>query len=316
MKYILSAFLIFLVQKNCFSQEQPLYIGTTQVNLTYDREGNETYKLDSVNSEIILFHFAKIGQAWKGFWDIDSFYKTYSQLSNFGIFYRGKKLSSNSAVLDTAMYRIPYFDFPYHLQKLLLPRIGKEDTKFAGEFDFKFYRPLLISNSIKCKKINNIRFRKPTELDKIEVSKLLISEAKKLTIGDISSNKKLVEKVTKVLVINDSSKIVVANVNLNMYCYSQKIPFDSTETDNERIWFSEESQATAQSKKTWDCYFLITKNSAQYIGHSMHLLDYADFDNDGYDEIVFRQDIGDNYAGYIMISNKLTEVYDSGWSFH
>ena len=316
MKYFLFAFLMLLIQMNCYAQEQPLYIGTTQVNLEYDREGKATYKLDSANSEIILFHFAKIGHSWKGFWELDSFYKTYSQLNNFGIFFRGKKLSSNSAVLDTAMDRIPYFDFPYHLQKLILPRIGIKNTKFAGEFGFKFYRPLIISNSIKCKKVNIIRFRKPTELDKIDVSNFLISEAKKLTLGDISSNKKLVEKVTNVLVINDSCKIVVANVNLNMYCYIQKIAFDLTETDDERIWFSEESQAIAQSKKTWDCYFLITTNSAQYIGHNMQLVDYADFDNDGYDEIVFRQDIGDNYAGYVMIANKLTKVYESGWNFH
>jgi hypothetical protein len=316
MKYLLSVFIMLLVYKNCFSQQQPLYIGITQVNLAYNRERDATYKLDSLNPEIVLLHFTKIGQTWKGVYEIDSFYKMYSQINNFGIFFRGKRLSSNSGVIDTAMYRIPYFEFPYHLKNSTLPRIGNKSTEFAGEFGFKFFRPLLISNCVNCKKANNIRYRKPTPTDKTQVSNFLISEAKKLSLGDISSNKGLVEKVTKVLVISDSCKIVVANINLNMYCYSQKIPFDSTETDDSRIWFSEESQAIAYRKKTWDCYFLITKNSAQYIGHSMQLLDHADFDNDGYDEIVFRQDIGDNYAGYVMITNKLTDVFNSGWGFH
>jgi hypothetical protein len=316
MKCLFSAFLIFLVQKNCFSQQQGIYIGTTQVNLEYDRDGASTYKLDSVNPEIALFHFVKIGQTWKAIYDIDSFYTRYSQLNNFGIFFRGKKLSSNSAIIDTAMYRIPYFECPYHLKNSKLPGIGNKSTEFAGEFGFKFFRPLLISNCVKCKRAGNIQYRKPNNRDKIDLEDFLIIEAKKNSLGDISKNKNIVDKITKVITINGGCKIIVANINLNMYCYSQRIPFDSTETDDARIWFSEESQAIAYRKKTWDCHFLFNKGLIKYIGHSMQLLDYTDFDNDGYDEIVFRNDIGDNYAGYVLISNKLTEIFESGWSFH
>lgn len=309
--YIL-VFIFFI--PSAYSQKNNIIIGSIETNIEYD-DGKT--RLNKSNPYVGILHFYKQNGTWSEINLWDSFYfRKYEKIGQVNFFSRGKKFSSNNLSLDTSIYRRPFHYFPYRLAKLVFPQDGNKTKKFSWNSDFKVYRPQLFSNAKTYHKNFTVRYIKSTNNDNLSVINFLIKLAKEKKLGKIKPQK-LILKSYSTLFINDTCRIITVDVNLNMFCFEKNIPFDfPVDSIGYSVWTSELQEVTARYKKTYHYSFLKTNKTIRMIGTSMNYFDNMDFDNDGYDEIFLRGDEGDNYTGYVMITDKLSKIYFSGWSYH
>jgi hypothetical protein len=315
--FFLSIFFLWLYQPDTFSQSSSLIIGSIESNIDYDT--NVVFFLNKVNPYVGILHFYKESNIWheSNMWDSLNF-KKYENIGNVNFFSKGKKLSKNVLTLDTSMYRRPFHDFPYHLSNPNFAQVGRKSTKYSLEGDFKIYSPQLFSNATHFRRNQSPKYQKASAKDGTLISQYLIKLAEEKKLGDIL-RKKIIIKGYPTLIINDSCRIVTFDIKLNMYCYDKNVPFDYKEeldTNGDLLWTSESQQATAQYGETPKFSFLISGKQISLLSTNLEYFDNTDFDNDGYDEIFFRQEDGDNYTGYVMITDKFKNALYSGWSYH
>jgi hypothetical protein len=203
--------------------------------------------------------------------------------------------------------------FAYKLDKKQVPLVGKKSFEFSGMGGQKCYRPLIISNTLYSKQKNTPKYRAPNTNDSLLVSSYLIETATKLNIGNLDSIKeKIIKKVNSVLMINKDCYFIDADINLNMYCYKDKVPFS---TDLSYFLTNTQKYSISERKLTHKSYFLVNYSKLSYIDYELKYLESADFDNDGYEEIIFRMDKY-NYTAYLMVTNKWRDVLIHSWNYH
>jgi len=295
------SFFSFFILSTAFGQTTKIVVGTIESNFT-------NYKPDKQNPFFGAIHFYKENDQWNILTD-----SLYSKKQDFSVFYKGLKVGAVSSQVDTLMQTSPDFLFPYKFSNKKIPTIGHKSFVFSGMGDEKCYRPLIISNSIYSKQKNIPAYRKSNKNDSLLVTNYLIETAKKLNLGNLDSIKeKLIKKVNRVLMINKDCYFIDVDINLNMYCYKDKVPFD---TDMSYFLTSTQKYSVSERKETYNSYFLVNKSKVTYTDYDLKYLDSGDFDNDGYEEIIFRMDKY-NYTGYLMVTNKWNDFLTNHWNYH
>lgn len=282
-------------------QTNKIVVGTIESNFT-------EFKLDKRNPFIGVIHFYKDQNKWNVLSD-----SLYSSYQDFKVYYKGAKVGAVKAQADTLTERSFNFPFPYKFYSNKIPRVGKKSRVFSGGGDEKCYRPLIISNSSYSRQKNIPRYRSPNRYDSLILANYLLETAKELNIGNLDSVKgTIIKKVNRALVITKDCYLIDADINLNMYCYKDKVPFD---TDLSYFMTSTQKYTISERRETNNSYFLVNKTKVTYIDYELKFLDSGDFDNDGYEEIVFRMDKY-NYRGYIMVTDKWNNFLTNSWSYH
>lgn len=284
-----------------FGQTNKIVVGTIESNFT-------DFKTDKKNPFIGVIHFYKDNNKWNVLLD-----SLYSDKQDFNVYYKGSKVGAVSAQVDTLIERSPYFRFPFKFNNKKIPIVGHKSFVFSGMGGEKCLRPLMISNSSHGKQNNIPRYRKSNRNDSLLVSNYLIKTATKFNLGGLDSIKgKIIKRVNRVLVINKDCYFIDADINLNMYCYKDKVPFD---TDLSYFLTGTQKYSISERKETYNSYFLVNKSKVTYIDYDLKYLDSGDFDNDGYEEIIFRMDKY-NYSGYLMVTDKWNDIFTNSWSYH
>jgi hypothetical protein len=290
-----------IILSTAFGQANKIVVGTMESNFT-------DFKPDKQNPFIGIIHFYKDNNEWNVL--VDSL---YSNKQDFNVYYKGLKVGAVSAQVDTLIERSPYFWFPFKFNSKKVPTVGRKSFLFSGMGGEKCYRPLIISNSSYSKQKHIPKYRNPNRNDSLLVANYLVETAENLNIGNLDSIKgKIIKKVNRVLVISKDCYFIDADINLNMYCYKDKVPFD---TDLSYFLSSTQKYSISERKETYNSYFLVNKSKVTYIDYDLKYLDSGDFDNDGYEEIIFRMDKY-NYTGYLMVTDKWNSFLTNSWSYH
>ena len=152
--------------------------------------------------------------------------------------------------------------------------------------------------------------------DSLLIENFLQQKASEMQLGEIPFyGNGIVSSVSRLYVINDNCSLIEASLNLNIYCFSGSVRFADAATHE---WPSvEKSMAQGMDGQPLSTKVLFLKkgNTIKIIGRNLILLDHADYDNDGDDEIIFQQHLY-NYDGYIMIVNNYSDAIRRGWSYH
>lgn len=284
-----------------FGQTSEIVVGTIESNFPNGEP-------DKRNPFIGVIHFYKDHNQWNVLED-----SLYSSKQDFNVYYKGLKIGAVSAQVDTSIDRSPYFWFPYKFNTKNIPTVGSKSFVFSGMSGEKCYRPLAISNSSYCKQRNIPRYRKPNKNDSLLVTNYLIETAKMLRLGNLDSAKgKIIKRLNDVLMISKDCYFIDADINLNMYCYKDEVPFD---TDLSYFLSSTQKYSISERRITYKSYFLVNNSKVTYIDYDLKYLDSGDFDNDGYEEIIFRMDKY-NYTGYLMVTNKWNDFLTHSWNYH
>jgi hypothetical protein len=282
-------------------QINKIFIGTIESNFTYG-------ELDTKNPYIGVAHFYKENNEWNVL--VDSL---YSNRQNFKIYHKGLKIGNVSSQVDTSIKRSPYFWYPYKFSNKQIPRVGHKSFVFSEMGGEKCYRPLIISNSKYSKQKSIPKYRKPNGHDSLILVQYLTETAQELNLGNIDSIKgQIIKRVNRVFIISKDCYFIDADINLNMYCYKEEVPFN---TDLSYFLTSTQKYYVSERKETYNSYFLVNKNVVSYIDYGLKYLDSGDYDNDGYDEIIFRMDKY-NYTGYLMVTNKWEDFLINSWNYH
>ena len=302
--------LMAFVFKDSFSQSRPLFIGTIEKNLVDWEEWPKDWRYIGVGL------FQKIDNNWESA-DIN-----INKLDTFkvNVIHLEKNVKTISLSLDTQSRRLAFIENSYRISPSNLKHFGKMTTKFSGWTGEKKYEPLLVTTSNFYKKNSSIKTSKANFKDSIAILKYLIDEAAKIGLGKIPTKRKsLIQKMLTTIKINDTCKFISANINLNMYCYRDSITFerDTTALQNgdEVIWFNWEMQNASTEQLTRNSWFFVNGNKVSFVSQNLIFFDNGDFDNDGYDEIIFKFEKY-NHDGYIMLCDKFQKIISSGWSYH
>ena len=291
----------FIILSTAFGQTKKIIVGTIESNFSENKPNKS-------NPFFGVVHFYNNGNEWNTVED-----SVYSRKQNFKIIFKGIKIGAISSQVDTLLETSPYFQFPYKFKNKKVPTVGHKSLVFSGMGDEKCYRPLIITNSTNFKQKNIPKYRKANTNDSLIVLNYLIETANNLSIGKLDSvREKIIKTVNRVLVISKDCFFIDADINLNMYCYKDKVPFD---TDLSHFLSSTQKFAISERKETYNSYFLVNKSKVTYIDYDLKYIDSEDFDNDGYEEIIFRMDKY-NYRAYLMVTNKWTEFLINSWTYH
>ncbi len=122
----------------------------------------------------------------------------------------------------------------------------------------------------------------------------------------------MIYQIDSVMMISSECYIIDADIQLNMLCYEYSIPFQEAKALR---FGSTEKNFIALQEFTPRANFLINKGEVQYIEYGLQYLDNADFDGDGYDEIIFRMHKY-NYLGYLLLTDKWTKTFLYHWTYH
>lgn len=291
----------FINLSTALGQSKKIVIGTIESNF-------EDGKPNKENPFIGVTHFYKSNNEWGVLYD-----SLYAATQIFKIYSNGKKVGQLSSEVDTTIYRKPYFWFPYKFKNKKIPTVGQKSYVFSGMGGEKCYRPLIITNSNYSAQKNIPAYKKSNKKDSLLVLNYLIETAKSLKLGNLDSIRgQIINRVNGVLEITKDCYFIDADINLNMYCYQDEVPFD---TELSYFMKSTQKYGISQRKETSHSFFLVNKSKVKYIDYGLKYLDSGDFDNDGYEEIIFRMDKY-NYSAYLMVTNKWMEFLTNGWSYH
>ena len=299
---------IFYLTPNIYGQRKPIVIGTIESNyLNWEQLKDNPY--------FLLASFVKYKDVWE-ILNVDSAHLDYL---NFNVFSNAKIVGQIKTKLDTIMERMAYVDNSYKIISKKIPHIGKKNVQFSGWLDIKIYRPLVTSTMNFNSRHNKISYRHPTKDDSLKIVSFLKSEAIKLNLGNLPAHKNLINQLKSVECLNDTVYFIKADINLNMYCYSRQVTFaqDTLGSDEQGflIWSSTETMNASKQQFTSNAYFFINGKEVSYINNKISLLDFGDYDNDGYEEIIFKVEKY-NYDGYLMICDKWKNVIENGWNYH
>lgn len=293
---------------NIYGQRKPIVIGTIESNyLDWEQLKDNPY--------FLLASFVK----YKDVWEVLNVDSAHLDNLNFKVFHNAKIVGQIKTKLDTVMERMAYVENSYKILTKRVPHIGQKSEKFSGWLDAKIYRPLVASTMRFNSRHNKISSRHPTKKDSLKIISFLVSEATKLKLGNLPNTKNLINKMKSVQYLNDTVYFIKADMNLNMYCYSRQVSFAQDTLGNDEqgflIWSSTETMAASQEQFTPNAYFFVNGKEVSYINNKIALLDFGDYDNDGYEEIIFKVEKY-NYDAYLMICDKWKNVIENGWSYH
>ena len=305
--------IIFFSSFNTYSiaQNKTVIIGSIESNVYYRHD-----RLDPKNPYVGLLHFIKSDNSWQevNLWD-SSFYSKFNVLQDVNFIKDGKIISTNSLRIDTLIDRAPYHFFPYKLSTTNFIQIGKREQKYSWTSSLKFYPPQIFSNVSNPSRNFRIRKRQTTIKDTVIVRECLVKLADQLKLGNIKDIK-LIGNKYETLIINDTCRIINVDVNLNMFCFENNIPFDDSSGINEYMLASMYESYPHIKTTTEKCFFLVHGGVIKFLGTHLIFFGNMDLDDDGFDEILLREDDGHNYTGYILITDKLSNFYKSGWGYH
>jgi hypothetical protein len=290
-------FSIFL--KPSYGQTESILLGTTEYMFAEDG------RKDKRNPYVGIFFFLKNNNGWTTIQDT-----IVQKEMDINVINKGSRVSSLLAKWDTAVIWRWYFS-TYVFNKSI-PTIGRKTGLFSGMAGENRYKPFILTNSIIYKRNEKPRFRKARISDSLIVYNFLTKTAIDLNLGNLDTVKNIIGKLSRVLQINDQVYLIEADINLNMYCYKEKVPFD---TDTDYFLTSTQRHSIAYNKQTPNSFFLVNNGKVSYIDYGLKLLDNIDLDNDGYDELLFRMDKY-NYSAYLLITDKWQTYLTNNWSYH
>ena len=299
--FILTIYSMAGFVKTSFGQTNHILLGTTEF---YFKNNSRQYKKYPY---IGVIFFIKDESGWKA-----TNHSTINREQNFNILYKGTKLKSVHSNFDTTSDW--HWSFPTAVFNSNIPYIGKKTFQFAGMGDEFRYRPLIFTNSKGYKSNNQLYFRPATTTDSLVIQSFLINTAKELKLGNLDTVKNIIKNVNRVLIIHKDVFLVEADINLNMYCFTDKVPFDTDISYFERSG-NVSAQLIARKNQTSQCYFLVNNKQVSYIDYGLKIVDNVDLDNDGYDELVFRFDKYNN-SGYILLTDKWKTYLTNSFVYH
>ncbi|RZJ99783.1 MAG: hypothetical protein EOO43_25860 [Flavobacterium sp.] len=229
---------------------------------------------------------------------------------DFNLLYRGTKLKSIHSKIDTSVVWKWYY--PTYVFDQQLPRVGQKTLHFSGMQDELRFRPLLLTNCSRFKRNYKPIYRRANATDSLILHDFLTNAAKELKLGNLDTVKNIIDKVSRVLVISKDVFFIEADINLNMYCYKEKVPFDM---DISNFMTGTEKAYVAERKETYSSFFLVDNGNISYVDYGLKFLDNVDLDNDGYDELIFRMDKY-NYSAYLLVTEKWQTFLTNKWSYH
>jgi hypothetical protein len=287
---------------NLVSQTKTLTLGTIESNFVYDI-------LDSTNPNIVLTHFEKRNNIWRA---IELFEIKNKQI-NFKISYDNRVYGSIKTQFDTTIDRFAYYINCYKILSKNIPTIGEKSLLYSGFIREEVYRPLVVSSGSHFLQRNTFKNRKSEKFDSVLIYNYLKSQAKNLKLGLLpDSIESIIGKMYDVTILDKGIFLITADVKLNMYCYEDRVSF-AQDTLNQ--WNSTEKNFISSSHVTYKACFLISKEKVTYLDYDLMMLDHGDFDNDGFDEIIFKFEKY-NKDGYLLITDKLTKKLKTHWSYH
>lgn len=308
-------FFVILCTCTKIAQAQPIVIGTLESNFI-DREGFLNQEQNKRNPYYVLTSFTKAKNGWQAI-EADTPPMGKSVIT---VCYGKKAVGKIRVKSDSSLGIQAYMHNSYRIVGGKIPHVGKKDSVYSGWIGKDIYRPLVTTNLPFYKRYHQLTTRKPVLADSLKIIQYLTDQANILQLGPLPKPAAtLVGNIEKVYQLNDSVYFVMADIYLNMYCYIKKLPF---ELDTESIgkgylgnWPDTESYMTSQMQYTQNACFWVTGQSVYYLDHRLTLLDYADYDNDGYEEFIFKFQKY-NYDGYIMVCDKWSNTVKNGWRYH
>jgi hypothetical protein len=295
-------------------QGQPIVVGTLESNFI-DREGFINQEQNKRNPYYVLTSFIKAKNGWQAI-EADTPPMAKSVIT---VCY-GKKAVGKIKVKNNASLGRQDKHNAYRIVGGKIPHVGKKDSVYAGWISKDIYRPLVTTNRPFYKRYHQLTARKPVLADSLKIVQYLTDQANALQLGPLPKPATtLVGNIEKVCQLNDSVYFVMADIYLNMYCYAQGVSFErDTAVVREGgwvTWTGAESNLASGMQLTQNACFWINGQSVFYIDHSLTLLDYADYDNDGYEEFIFMFQKY-NQDGYIMVCDQWRNTVKNGWSYH
>lgn len=260
----------------------------------------------------VIGHFEKTKYGWQTLADSAGL----PQKLSFNIFYNNKKLGAvqtrYNKALDTTFYAYNW----YKITGGTAPKVGTKSTAFSGWPSYAMYRPLVAGTAANYRQKKIIKKGKGTQREIKVLDDYLKQKAAELNLGEIPRDtKQIIQNVSALYTINDSCYLAEATVNLNIYCFIDKVPFADV---TENSWNTVEKmivQNPGSSPVSKKVMFLVKGNTVKIIGRNLTFLDSGDYDNDGYDEIIFKKQVY-NWDSYIMIINKYSDFIENGWGYN
>jgi hypothetical protein len=278
--------------------QTPLIIGTIETNWTG--------YFNKKNPYLIVTHFAKANGEWKV---ADNPVKAQQKL-RVNASLQGKSYGSLTAIYDTTMERMASINNSYRITSGTVPKIGNKTLTYAGWPSEKMYRPIIVTNSKNFQQKDKFIVTRATKADSILLDKYLRTTASSLKLGDLpASDEGGLLRVTSRVHLNKSTRLVKADINLNMYHYSDTVPFAH------KYWSRVEKANLDVKNFTPSAWFVVTDDDVRYLDYNITLLDHADYDNDGFDELLFRVQKY-NWDGYTLLTDKFRKVLYRSWSFN
>lgn len=309
--------LCFVLLCSCakIAQTQPIVVGTLESNF-FDHEGFFDQEQSKRNPYYVLTSFVKAKNGWEAV-EEDTPPLADRMLT---VCYGKKALGKIRVQSDTSMGIQAYKHNGYRIMGGKIPHVGKKNLVYAGWIGKDVYRPLVTTNRPFYKRYHQLTTRKPVLADSLKIIQYLTDQANALQLGPLPKPPAtLVGNIEKVYQLNDSVYFVMADIYLNMYCYIKKFPFEldtaSVGKGNWGNWPDTESLMASQMQYTQNACFWVNGQSVFYIDRSLTLLDYADYDNDGYEEFIFKFQKY-NYDGYILVCDQWRNMVKNGWSYH
>jgi hypothetical protein len=173
---------------------------------------------------------------------------------------------------------------------------------------------LFTGSSALCKRSALLQRRKPAAAHRLVIERYLTETAARDSLGPLPlPAASAIDTIRTVLALNDSCYLLEADMRLNMYHYTEKIAFTE---DKPEMWFDYE-QLTAEDRQcTPFSWFLVKGRTTEFIGARLLLMDEADYDGDGCNEILLKMKEYYNRDGYVLITDCFTNVFSRTWRYH
>lgn len=260
--------------------------------------------------------FVSDGKSWRTYHHDD--YQRLSYQKKFYLYLAGKYLQHiYAAEWDRTTDGIDVLEVSQHQ----LPKAGEVSDKFHT-FERLPARPPLLTLNKRIKSTTPV-IAPITEPDKYkkDIDLFLVQQAAALQLGPVPRyTSSLVDTIGGAWQLDDSLVLIQANVNLQIHCYTDTVPFIAADNHDWKTIDKTPEYHPLQAEvapvtggpgyanlskwTTASCFFLVSPHQTIYVDRFLQLMDIQDLDGDGKAELIFRKQ-GPSYIEYLLITNDL-----------
>lgn len=344
MKILIQLLMLLLYAPVIFSQNVFDMFSLNYVcflDLDYDKI-NRDQPLQS--TRVIYPCFVKDSTGWRIFKNED--YNAVVYQKRYRLFYEGEYYHSAWAKYryDTTGKKV------MDLSQDRIPKAGKPSANWHTFQNIVSHPPMIALNRLPYRQYYKLSRQQPGPYINAWIEGWLEERSIALNLGKLPYfSSPFVDTVKNFWLISDDTYLVQADINLQMFCFTDSIKFkdadkhpwtieqrsgevrsanddilDSSKRENFTItdeqgrqiipydantYYVDEKGSFHKKWKTPGCYFLKAGDKFMYVGRNLQFMGIIDMDDDGSVEVLFRRQ-AHGFISYIMVCNNFNTILE------